>query len=346
MVSHVAGKFYALQLAAHAAWACVVMWLSTRRHLHELSPASVVARPPWLPARALLALLRHRRSAFYALPAALAVGALFPDTVAVRIAVALAVTSYHLAESCASGRHGEYPLLYCAWAMLLPSAYSSAASLGVAVHFVLSAGAAKLRVGGARWADAGTMETYLGVYRASRTAPPLSRSLSHALGSRPWAARALGAGTLALELVLMPGLVLAPPSLRWLGWAAMLCLHAGILISMSALVGLVFLTTMPAYVLGFGCDAQVGSAPWALTACLAFGPTALSAAARRPPPEAWPCSAFALFMWNGAQVCARPQPRAPTHTPHPTLHTQHFESHTPRPIPTLATRRPNSPRRQ
>jgi len=234
-------RFYVLQLACHLAWAFLVV-RATKRHLHELTPAAKVVRPPWLPRAALLALHRHRRAVFAALPVALLAGALLPPTLGLRGGIALVVSAYHLAESSATGRHGEYPLLYVAWAMWLPAPYASAASLGATAHFVLCAGVAKLRVGGLRghretalptvarqsapqsgttaprgsvwfrslslgddargegytsfggWPAPSTMATYLRIYGASTTAPPLSRRLNRAIVCRPWATRAIGEG--------------------------------------------------------------------------------------------------------------------------------------------------------
>jgi hypothetical protein len=278
----------------------VLVWLSTRRHLHDLAPAAVIVRPPWLPAAPFLALHRHRRAAFVLLPVSLAAGALLPPPAFLRLAIALAVSAYHLVESSATGRHGEFPLLYCAWAMCLPAPCASAASLGTAAHFVLSAGVAKLRVGGLRgWAAAGTMRAYLQIYRGSASAQPVSPRLSRAIGSRAWATRAAGVGTLALEVALVPGLLLAPPRLRWLGWLMMLFLHLGIGLIMSFKVGLVFLTTLPAYYIGFSCNAPVGSLLWLAASLLAWGPTLVSVATGRPIPESWPLSPCALFMWSG-----------------------------------------------
>lgn len=284
----VAPRFYALQLAAHLLWAVLVR-ASTGRHLHALAPAAVVVRPAWLPGGPFLALHRHRRAAFVLLPVSLAAGALLPPSAPLRLGIALAVSGYHLVESSATGRHGEFPLLYCVWAMCLPAPYASAASLGAAAHFVLCAGAAKLRVGGLRgWTSPSTMSTYLQIYRSSGSAPPLCPSLSRAIGTRAWAARAAGVGTLALELFVLPGLLLAPPRVRWLGWLLMLFLHLGIGLAMSCKVGLVFLTTLPAYYIGFSCSAPVGSNEWLLAASLAWMPTMASAATGLPIPEVWP----------------------------------------------------------
>ena len=75
-------------------------------------------------------------------------------------------------------------------------------ALGVAVHFVLSSGVAKLWVGGGpAWMAPATMRTYLGVYRSARSgvARPLSPRLSAWLAERDWATAAIAWCTVALE---------------------------------------------------------------------------------------------------------------------------------------------------
>ena len=58
----------------------------------------------------------------------------------------------------------------------------------------------------------------------------------------------------------MPLTLLLPPLPRRLvGVYGLLGLHVGIGLGMSVRVGLVFLTTLPSYIHGFGCEAAVGS---------------------------------------------------------------------------------------
>ena len=293
--------FYGSQLACLLAWWCVVR-VVTRKHLYDLCAGSVLTRPLWLSERTILRLHERRRTAFVALPCALALASLKPSLVA-RLVVALSMSLYHLTESSATNRHGEYPLLYNAWAMVLPGRLAHAASFGIAVHFVLSSGIAKLWYGGLEWCSPRTMAVYLDTYRPSKSSPPLSRGLSAWLARRAWATRAIAVGTVALECVLVPATLLLPSAAsRRVGTALMVAMHLGIGGAMSARVGIVFLTTLPCYAVGFSCDAPVGSREWWLAAALALLPTALAVARRRPLPEAWPISPISLFMWNGAQA--------------------------------------------
>ena len=86
----------------------------------------------------------------------------------------------------------------------------------------------------------------------------------------------------------------------------MALMHVGIALAMSLRVGVVFLTTLPGYVLGFSCAAPLLSPAWLLALAVGALPTALALARGAPLPEAWPLSPIALFMWSGEQVRARP----------------------------------------
>ena len=122
--------------------------------------------------------------------------------------------------------------------MLLPPTFAHGASFGVAVHFVLSAGFAKLDVGGLSWGAPATMRFYLDVYRSSRSAPPFPAASPRGWSARAWATAAAGQGTLVVELLAVPATLFLPSEWRWLGWALMLALHAGIAVCMSARVGI------------------------------------------------------------------------------------------------------------
>ena len=77
-----------------------------------------------------LLLHARRREIFIGLPASLLLGALLHEAVAVRLLVALAVSLYQLTDSSITNRHGEFPMLYCAWAMVLPGEWAHAAAFG------------------------------------------------------------------------------------------------------------------------------------------------------------------------------------------------------------------------
>ena len=297
-------SFYALQLVSVVVW-WLLVYRTTGKHLFSLCTGSVITRPSWLPPPWLLALAEYRRPIVTALPGALALGAIAGDEhVGVRVLVALAVSLYHLLETAHTSRHGEFPVLYCAWAMVLPQPWAGAAAWGVVVHFVLSCGVAKCFVGGvAAWCtQPATMRAYLDAYRGSHSAPPLSRAFSAWLGAH--AASLAGGGTIALEVLAVPATLLLSPASRVLvGVWGMLALHVGIGFALSARVALVFFTTLPTYAVGFACDAPLASPPWALAAAVALLPSACSLLLfRRLLPEDWPCTPCSLFMWNGPQA--------------------------------------------
>ena len=295
-------SFYRHTLAAFLLWHLIVRLL-TRRHLWSLPLAgAVLTRPSWLPLDVFLEFCKlSSRVLLLTLYSALLFGSLDQGLEA-RAAVAIFVTLYHLYESAATSRHGEYPLLYISWAMLLPPELAHGAAWGAAIHFVLQSGAAKLRVGGAAWLEPRTMAAYLNAYRDSRDAAPLSRAASAWIASRAWATSAISGATILLEIVLIPGTLLAPAAWRPAATAAMVTMHIGILVVMSRKVGIVFITSLPCYIVGFCCSAAIGSAPWAAAAILGLLPTVASAVLGVPLPEDWPSSSISLFMWNGAQA--------------------------------------------
>jgi len=251
-----------------------------------------------------MALHRFHLAVYFFLFVSLACGAMFAEDMYVRVFVAFCISAYHLIESSVTNRHGEFPLLYNAWAMVLPEDYAHAASLGVAVHFILSSGVAKLAVGGIAWLSPRTMAHYLEIYRTSQDAKPLLPKCTRWLSSWPWATAGFAMVTILGEVFLIPSCLFAPPGFyRELGFYAMIALHVGIALIMSAKVGLVFFTTLPMYTLGFTATAQVGSWPWTLAATIGFAPTLVKLALTgRLLPEDWPSSPLSLFMWNGKQA--------------------------------------------
>lgn len=158
------GSFYRTQLVFVLVWWLVVR-LTTGRHLHALADSSVLTRPSWLPVGVLLWMHEQRKLLFAGLPLALALGAIAPGSTSVRALVAAAVSAYHLTETSATNRHGEYPILWNAWVMLLPAEHAHAGLWGVAIHFVLASGVAKCWVGGWGWLQPQTMAFYLDVVR-------------------------------------------------------------------------------------------------------------------------------------------------------------------------------------
>ena len=88
MLEHgVAQSFYAWQVVALGLWWLAVR-LSTGHHLHILAASCVLTRPPWLSSAALRLLHSRRHAIFAALPLALALGALLPYRLEVRLVVA------------------------------------------------------------------------------------------------------------------------------------------------------------------------------------------------------------------------------------------------------------------
>ena len=303
-----ASSFYLQQLLFLLAWWALVAAM-TRKPPHRLANGPCFTVPRWLCGRPgpILLLSEYRAIIFAALPATFALGAAFAEPpLLVRVLVAAAAILYHLTESAFTSRHGEYPLLYCSVAMVLPEPFAGAAAWGIAIHFILASGVAKLRVGGLAWAAPSTMRTYLTLYRGSKSRPPLSKRANRFCCEHAWASAGISLATLLLECALVPATLLLPPRgtllPRELASVALVGMHVGIGTLMSLEVGLVFVSTLPSYLVGFACDAPLYSAPWALACALGLGPSLAASLVRAPIPESWPWTAVALFMFNGAQA--------------------------------------------
>jgi hypothetical protein len=312
-MEHPALSFYRAQF-----WTTIGWWLLVRiasgQNLYDVANSSVFTRPSWLGGSTMRRLHapQNRKLIFCASVASLGAASFLGGhdeksslTWVARLGVAFVVSFYHLLETSTTQRHGEYPLLYNVWAMCIPlPAFASAASLGIAIHFLLSAGIAKLLVGGRAWFSSATMQHYLSVYRDSRAAPPLSKKANQFICARPWAATCISAATIAVECVLVPLTLFLPPSWRFLATFSVVCMHVGIGAFMSLRVGLVFFTTLPAYVIGFQSVAACGSTEWWLAALVGLAPSLLVCASRKLLPDIWPCSSVSLFMWSGEQARA------------------------------------------
>jgi hypothetical protein len=230
-----------------------------------------------------------------------------------------------LARACVRCRsHGEYPILYDVWALCLPEAWAHAACFGIAVHFVLSTGIAKLSVGGLSWMRCDsksrharihgsklvirpvcrpeTMRTYLDCYRGSKSAPPFSKQANAWLSGSDTRTTALAVGTVLLECVLVPSSLFLPPNARPLLAAMLIMMHIGIAVTMSTRVGLIFITSLPAYTIGFSCNAPVASGTWMVASVIGLVPSATAALCGRKLPENWPSSPISLFMFSAPQV--------------------------------------------
>ena len=102
----------------------------------------------------------------------------------------------------------------------------------------------------------------------------------------------------------MPLTLLLPPFWRALvGIGGLLGLHFGIALALSSTVAIVFMTTFPTYMVGFGCEALPFSPEWWFAASIGLVPSAYTLLVRRRLlPEDWPSTPCSLFMWNGLQA--------------------------------------------
>ena len=295
-----AATFYTWQCIACLMW-WLLVFLGTKRPIWAHARGSVFTRPPYLPKALLHALRRHSFVVFVLAPTSMAFAAANAHVFLARLCAALCFSIYHLLETSASNRHGEYPLLACIWLLLLPPPLAHPLCMGAVLNFVVSAAAAKLLTPSARgeWLRPDTMRVYLQSYRSSKTMPPLLPSLTDLLLARPWALSFMATATLLLELLLVPLIaLLAPPPMRIISAYLMIAMHIGIALVQSFKLSLIFCTTLPLYFLAFSCTSPPLSLPWLLAAAIALQPCFFTV------PETWPLSPVSLFMWSGRQARA------------------------------------------
>jgi hypothetical protein len=311
MAEHISTTFYRWQFSTTFLW-WVAIRLLTARHVYDITDGSVFTRPTWLPSHYLHQLQSPSKRKAIFVVSLLAMGLagwglpfVDPKWFFVRLATALLVSLYHLVESSVTMRHGEYPLLYNAWAMCLPTDYASAVAWGVAVHFVLSTGLSKIFIGGFEWMAPSTMRFYLTTYYSTKMkmSRPFWPSANRWASKRNWATVFIATSTILLECGLVPLTLVLPSRMRWIGSAGMILMHLGIYLLMSKKVGVVFITTISNYLIGFRCTALIGTGPWWMAFVVAFLPNLIAwGPFGQPIPEDWPLSAVSLFMWSGSQA--------------------------------------------
>jgi len=294
-------EFYGLQLAAVTLW-WILIYRISKKPLYDATNGTVCTRPSYLPVDWLLAVQKYRRAIFVGFPCSLVVGALYGEHLVVRIFVAVVASFYHLAESSVTCRHGEFPVLYNAIAMVLPRDLAHAVSLGISIHFIFCTGVSKVLHGGFHWVQSDTMRTYLQLYGESSSGKPLLPELNILV--RKWSilTSSIGFATIFMECIFLPGLLFAPGEFRVLGFLAMIGLHIGIAVLMSLKVGVVFLTTIPCYYIGYSCTASIGSIEWIVAFGVGFLPSLWELTTKTMLPENWPISPLPLFMWSGDQA--------------------------------------------
>lgn len=229
----IASDFYLLALAFHALYRLLV-YKATRRPVHALDWGTVCTRPPLISYAVLKAVHEQQAVLCRGLPAILSIAYLVHHLILARLAAALWIALYHLCETSVTSRHGEYPLMQTAWAMVLPPQMAAAAAFGIAVNFIFCTGLAKIRIGGVLgWCAPDTMRLYLSLYGASSSRPPAMPWLNRWLVQRDWALSAISASTMAIECILVPALMCLSPSAHWWGAAAICTMHLGIALAMS-----------------------------------------------------------------------------------------------------------------
>jgi len=300
--------FYALQTTT---W--LFLWLVVRLvggvdFFKQANTFPLATRPSWLPLKVFLFLRRPEiyLTSCYVLPLALSLAAWQPSVRALRVLAAIPGSVYCLVESSSTNSHRDYPMLYNLWALaLLPDRWAEGVALGVCVHFVAASGLAKLHIGGLAWLGPGPLSSVLRWYGDLEFADggPGSPRMNRLARDSQLCLSGLDKATLLFEILAVPAAMFLTPEARLcVGLGGMVCLHFGIYIFQSAIIGLFFLPNIASYALGFGAHVKVGDPQWYSSLslfCLSFGYIALFP--RRLLPEDWPLTPFALFGWSGAQ---------------------------------------------
>mmetsp|Transcript_19001 Transcript_19001/g.56521 ORF Transcript_19001/g.56521 Transcript_19001/m.56521 type:complete len:147 (-) Transcript_19001:2527-2967(-) len=120
---------------------------------------------PW----AVPAIHRHPtayRAMCHAAPAVLLLGWLFPTSSAARVAAAISLSAYALAESSITNSHRDYANVYSAWALaLLPNSHAEGVALGACGLLIAGSGYGKLVIGGLlEWGRPSTLRAVLKWY--------------------------------------------------------------------------------------------------------------------------------------------------------------------------------------
>eukprot|EP00930_Biecheleria_cincta_P042909 TRINITY_DN29522_c0_g1_i1.p1 TRINITY_DN29522_c0_g1~~TRINITY_DN29522_c0_g1_i1.p1 ORF type:complete len:448 (+),score=47.42 TRINITY_DN29522_c0_g1_i1:30-1346(+) len=300
-------RFFALQAGTWLFLWAIIRITSGVDFFRQAYSFPVVTRPSWLPLRAFLFLRRPGiyLTACYCLPLALVVAAWQPSAVSVRLCAALLGSIYSLVESSATNSHRDYPMLYNLWALaLLPPRWAEGVALGVCLHFVASSGLAKLYIGGLEWLGPGPLESVLRTYGdlSFSSGGPGSPKMSKLVRDSPLSMSLLDRMTLLYEVLVVPAALFLPPSARLaVGLGGMICLHLGIYVFQSAIIGVFFIPNVATYTLGFGSNLEVGDAEWYASPCLFCLSIGYVALTRSLLPENWPLTPFALFGWSGSQ---------------------------------------------
>mmetsp|Transcript_114828 Transcript_114828/g.335838 ORF Transcript_114828/g.335838 Transcript_114828/m.335838 type:complete len:491 (+) Transcript_114828:160-1632(+) len=316
LLSSPARAFYGIQ-----AGTLLALWLAVKAgsgvDMLRLAPqlSNVALRPSWLPRCAFLWTLRRQTyyPCAYCLIPLLFLAAAYPTKLALRFAVAMTATLFHVAESSRTTSHRDYLMVYNCWGLTLccgqgSDSIAQALGLGFCLSYIFGSGLAKLFIGGVEWGGPGTLQAILQTFakKGSKEGGPILRGLNRIVSSNALLAAACGCFTLAFECVAAPLAFVVPMHLRIVYCYGMLVLHIGIAALQSGAIGAFFLPCAASYVFGLhmfeSSDLNVGSPGW----FLALGVFALLTLSgpllrRRLLPEDWPLTPFALFPWSGSQ---------------------------------------------
>ena len=251
-------NFYGLTCFAMSARCGIYLCLGKKLHDSNKHTRPV---PTWPIPPKLLEVCGTKSTFLRLLPimlAAFAYAATHPDDTEARLAAAAWHTFFSMGCAYAlEWGHGQYPVLWMSWALAasallgLGKGFEVAAARAVITYLYLSAGLAKLCVpaNAADYFNPGTMQALMSKDGTAPRFNPLLPSLSKQFIASPTLLSLTAAGTLVLELFLVPATFLCLPGLaRWVAVLCM-CFHGGIWATFSSTAGTMFFQLSGIYTL-------------------------------------------------------------------------------------------------
>ena len=117
---HVAGRFYLVQFLSSLVWWFLIHRVTKKwPYDADLAKGVVTTRPFWIPGVVLLTLHKIRKWIYLGALVVSGVLVFIPDSYPARVVAFIFIAVYHLLETSSTQRHGEYPILYNSFAMIV-----------------------------------------------------------------------------------------------------------------------------------------------------------------------------------------------------------------------------------
>eukprot|EP00039_Didymoeca_costata_P021036 m.343198 g.343198 ORF g.343198 m.343198 type:complete len:449 (-) comp22455_c0_seq1:4-1350(-) len=320
-----ASLFYGLTCAAMSVRCGCYLLLGKQLHDGEKNTSP---RPCWpIPVRMLWLCGRQDVLIRFLLPAMLttfAIAAAAPTLLVARLLAAVSHTFFSMGCAYAlQWGHGQYPVLYVSWALVLSLLFELGPGFEVAIaraavtYLYLAAGLAKVCVpaSASDYFYTGTMcelmSKRIGEEERVSRFNPLFPWLAQILLHSPICLLVITWGMMILELVAVPAMLLVClPGLATAVAVACIIFHLGIWWTFSSTAGTMFFQLLGAYSLMAESAADgselvlVGTWPWLMGAVIGLSPAICLLIQGHPYVcgENWPCTNCALFPWSDKQI--------------------------------------------